>query len=332
MSNTLCNEASPKSRARSIYSNVVQRCTNPANPQYHLYGGRGIAVEWSSFRQFLVDMGVPPAELTLDRIDPDGPYSKANCRWASPKEQARNRRSNRIVEYQGRQQPLAAWAEEFDVPAKTLWVRLERGWPLERALNTPVREMKAAPQQCWYPLGVKVTPDPSDRDLSPDERKHFERRWLAFVEDRVLIRACNRDWDVEERTFEEWKAEVLNFRITRHIQGTASALAAPQLTYREFFRSRRGSDEWTEDDEAHWREHAAFRFAFGRFQPPEDLADLPTVEELEEWSRRRLPPPRRRTDDEIGNELWRRGMHEEYKTYDELWKRIHPWQSQEWPE
>jgi predicted DNA-binding transcriptional regulator AlpA len=78
---------------------MVQRCTNPNDPGYRYYGGRGITVceRWrNSFEAFLEDMGRKPSpELSLDRIDNDkltDSYSKENCRWATKKEQNQNRR------------------------------------------------------------------------------------------------------------------------------------------------------------------------------------------------------------------------------------------------
>jgi hypothetical protein len=71
------------------------RCLNPNNAKYPIYGGRGISIckRWDSYENFLTDMGErPSAKHSLDRINTDGNYEPSNCRWATSKEQARNRR------------------------------------------------------------------------------------------------------------------------------------------------------------------------------------------------------------------------------------------------
>lgn len=76
------------------WQSMHQRCSNPNNPDYSNYGGRGISVceSWKCFNNFLSDMGCRPELKTLDRMDNNKGYMKSNCRWATAKEQAANRR------------------------------------------------------------------------------------------------------------------------------------------------------------------------------------------------------------------------------------------------
>lgn len=79
-----------------VWTAMTQRCTDKNRPSWERYGGRGIRVEWDSFEDFVKDMesGWAPG-LSIDRKDNDGNYSKGNCRWATPKEQASNRSKRR---------------------------------------------------------------------------------------------------------------------------------------------------------------------------------------------------------------------------------------------
>jgi hypothetical protein len=124
-----------------IWVMMRQRCGNPRDSGYPLYGARGITVcaRWHSFDAFLADMGPRPSpKHSIDRIDNDGPYSLDNCRWATPTEQARNSRRNRFIEHAGHTLCLSAWAEKTGLDSAKIWARIYRlGWTVERALTTP---------------------------------------------------------------------------------------------------------------------------------------------------------------------------------------------------
>jgi hypothetical protein len=117
------------------------RCRNERRPDFKNYGGRGIDFErrWDDFQNFLEDMGEAPAGMTLDRIDNNGHYCKANCRWATMLEQGSNKRNNRWIEHDGRRQTLTQWARELGVGRVTLLKRLQRGLTPAEAFAIPIQ-------------------------------------------------------------------------------------------------------------------------------------------------------------------------------------------------
>ncbi len=112
------------------------RCLNRANISYSRYGGRGITVcdRWLSFDNFLEDMGHRPPAMQLDRINNAGNYQPGNCRWASRKQQCRNKSTNRLLSYKGQTKLLREWCEETGIHYSTAKNRLDRGYTLARAL------------------------------------------------------------------------------------------------------------------------------------------------------------------------------------------------------
>lgn len=127
-------------REHRIWTQMLNRCLNVANPAYDSYGGRGIYVvrRWLKFENFFADMGVCPQRRSLDRLDNDGPYCKRNCAWRTQKQQNRNKRNNHLVTYGGRTQTVAGWAEELGFEYGTLLNRLKAWQDADRAFRTPL--------------------------------------------------------------------------------------------------------------------------------------------------------------------------------------------------
>lgn len=119
---------------------MIQRCTNPKAVSYPSYGGRGISVcaRWRTFQNFVADMGLRPAGTSIERVNQNGNYEPGNCRWATPKEQARNTSRSIIVSIDGAMMCLKDWAQENGVRYNTIVVRLARGWDLKEALTVPI--------------------------------------------------------------------------------------------------------------------------------------------------------------------------------------------------
>lgn len=111
------------SRLHSVWSNMLERCTNPKHQKWYRYGGRGITVcaEWQEFGAFYESMHKTYKRgLQIERVDNNKGYSKENCRWATPLVQGRNRCDNlRVCMPENKYVALTVFCEAFDVPYKT---------------------------------------------------------------------------------------------------------------------------------------------------------------------------------------------------------------------
>lgn len=127
----------------TIWAGILDRCYRKNNEAYPRYGGRGITVcdRWrESFENFYTDMGERPArEYSIDRINNDLGYSPDNCRWATGIEQCNNTRRNHILEFGGERLTVTQWARKLGIQRSTLNDRVQRGWPVEIILTTPVK-------------------------------------------------------------------------------------------------------------------------------------------------------------------------------------------------
>lgn len=125
----------------AVWCTMKARCNNPNSLKYHLYGGRGISVcdEWQHNFQTFYDWAMANGYkdgLSIDRINVNGNYEPSNCRWATVKEQANNRRTNTFVSFKGETHTVSEWSEILGISRIALYHRLERGWSLEKALAT----------------------------------------------------------------------------------------------------------------------------------------------------------------------------------------------------
>jgi hypothetical protein len=128
---------------------MLDRCSKPSQESYRLYGERGVTVceRWrESFENFLGDMGrKPTSSHSIDRIDVEGNYEPSNCRWATPKQQGRNKRTNRIINHNGLSLTLVEWTERTGIKATTISMRLDHyGWNVSEALSTKPRRRRVA--------------------------------------------------------------------------------------------------------------------------------------------------------------------------------------------
>lgn len=122
-----------RTRLYGIWSHMVDRCTNPNSTVADRYFDRGIKMcaEWrdsfEAFRDWALANGYSD-KLSIDRINNNGNYEPSNCRWATVKEQGRNKRNNVMLTCNGETHCLAEWAEMTNQPRSRLNNRLRRGW------------------------------------------------------------------------------------------------------------------------------------------------------------------------------------------------------------
>lgn len=125
---------------------MKSRCSNPNDPGWVNYGGRGISVDsvWiNSFESFYKHIGPRPSPChSVDRYpDNNGNYKPGNVRWATMKQQKRNTRANYLITHNGETLCSQEWSERIGIPADTLRYRIKIGWSMEKVLTEPLLRM-----------------------------------------------------------------------------------------------------------------------------------------------------------------------------------------------
>jgi hypothetical protein len=100
-----------------------------------IYGKLDVCKEWDSFEKFYEDMGDRPDGCTIDRIDNAKGYSKENCRWATYKEQCRNKSNNVLISFLGKEMCIAGWSDETGLHRSTIKKRMKKGLLISEVLK-----------------------------------------------------------------------------------------------------------------------------------------------------------------------------------------------------
>jgi hypothetical protein len=126
-------------RAYRSWVAMMARCYDRTHKGYHSYGGRGITAcdRWLNVEAFIADMGPRPCGTSIERVDNSKGYQPDNCKWATPKQQGRNRRSNRMLTANGLTLCVADWADRVGLSKQQIADRLRLGWSDAAAVTTP---------------------------------------------------------------------------------------------------------------------------------------------------------------------------------------------------
>ncbi len=131
-------------RLYEIWKGMKRRCYDTKRKEYKNYGGRGIKVcdEWvnnfSAFYNWALENGYNDV-LTIERNNVNGNYEPSNCKWATKKEQANNRRNNQFLTHNGKTQTIAQWAKELNINENTLRNRIQKKLPEEKIFSGAVQ-------------------------------------------------------------------------------------------------------------------------------------------------------------------------------------------------
>lgn len=126
-----------------IWRGMIDRCTNNLNYDYCNYGGRGITVcdEWlNSINVFIKDMSERPSKNhSIERLDNNIGYLSSNCKWATAKEQANNRRNNHKLTFNNETLSVSEWSAKLGINVHTIHTRILKNLSVDEILNTTLK-------------------------------------------------------------------------------------------------------------------------------------------------------------------------------------------------
>lgn len=180
---------------------MKRRCYNPEEKFYKDYGGRGIKVcdEWmdkkeghSNFQKWAVENGWEEGH-SIDRIDVNGNYEPNNCRWATPEEQANNRRNNNYVTINGVTKTTSEWARQIGISQNAFTGRINSGWTGEELLKPKFKPLK----------------------MSKAEMAKEIRAWRNAEEQGLLVRLPCKVGDIMFRINKGAKNPIIELTVTQ---------------------------------------------------------------------------------------------------------------------
>lgn len=127
-------------RLYRVWKNMRTRCYCEKFIEFDCYGGRGIKMcpqwehDFSSFKEWALKNGYDDS-LTIERIDVNGDYSPENCKWATYKEQANNKRNNSFIQYKNKLYTLTQFCEEFNLNYRNCYTRYKKGFTAQQLID-----------------------------------------------------------------------------------------------------------------------------------------------------------------------------------------------------
>lgn len=124
-------------RTHMIWGTMLNRCRNKSQRNYQFYNSLELDPEFLTFEGFFAEVGEAPPGMWLDRKDNSKGYISGNLKWATPKEQQRNKSNNRLLTFDGETHCVAEWCELRNLSSHGVRQRLRRGATVEEALRYP---------------------------------------------------------------------------------------------------------------------------------------------------------------------------------------------------